>query len=110
MKHRAHLHPDAGETLLLRLPVPASNLVMYSNAADNDYVGVTGTFLGTVAQVSGARRLDFSVPPGGVAKLQAALRRLRRVDLRASAAVGGPAGRLAGPYGLGHAGRAHRAG
>ena len=36
----------------------ASNLVMYVSVADNDYVGVTGTFLG-----------DFSVPPGGVAKL-----------------------------------------
>ena len=28
----------------------ASNLVMYVSAADNDYVGVTGTFLGTAAQ------------------------------------------------------------
>ena len=45
----------------------ASNLVMYVSAADNDYVGVTGTFLGTPSQ--GTARLDFSVPPGGVAKL-----------------------------------------
>ena len=37
---------------------------MYVN---NDYVGVTGTFLGTAAQ--GVWRLDFSAPPGGVAKL-----------------------------------------
>ena len=28
----------------------ASNLVMYVSAADNDYVGVTGTFLGTPSQ------------------------------------------------------------
>ena len=28
----------------------ASNLVMYVSAADNDYVGVTGTFLGTPLQ------------------------------------------------------------
>ena len=28
----------------------ASNLVMYVSAADNDYVGVTGTFLGTASQ------------------------------------------------------------
>ena len=28
----------------------ASNLVMYVSAADNDYVGVTGTFLGTATQ------------------------------------------------------------
>ena len=34
----------------------ASNLVMYVSAADNDYVGVTGTFLGTPSQASGARR------------------------------------------------------
>ena len=48
----------------------ASNLVMYVSAADNDYVGVTGTFLGTAAQgVWSTARLDFSVPPGGVAKL-----------------------------------------
>ena len=46
----------------------ASNLVMYVSAADNDYVGVTGTFLGTASQgVWSTARLDFSVP--GVAKL-----------------------------------------
>ena len=44
----------------------ASNLVMYVSAADNDYVGVTGTFLGTAAQgVWSTARLDFSVPRGG---------------------------------------------
>ena len=49
----------------------ASNLVMYVSAADNDYVGVTGTFLGTPSQgVWSTPRLDFSVPPGGVAKDQ----------------------------------------
>ena len=43
---------------------------MYVSAADNDYVGVTGTFLGTPAQgVWSTARLDFSVPPGGIAKL-----------------------------------------
>ena len=47
---------------------PASNLVMYVSAADNDYVGVTGTFLGTPSQgVWSTARLDFSVPPGGIA-------------------------------------------
>ena len=46
----------------------ASNLVMYVSAADNDYVGVTGTFLGTPSQgVWSTARLDFSVPPGGIA-------------------------------------------
>ena len=43
----------------------ASNLVMYVSAADNDYVGVTGTFLGTASQgVWSTARLDFLVPPG----------------------------------------------
>ena len=61
-----------GETLLLRLLGTgwASNLVMYVSAADNDYVGVTGTFLGTPSQgVWSTARLDFSVPLGGIAKL-----------------------------------------
>ena len=41
---------------------------MYVSAADNDYVGVTGTFLGTPSQgVWSTARLDFSVPPGGIA-------------------------------------------
>ena len=47
----------------------ASNLVMYVSAADNDYVGVTGTFLGTPSQgVWSTARLDFSVPPGGASE------------------------------------------
>ena len=46
----------------------ASNFVMYVSAADNDYVGVTGTFLGTPAQGVWSS-LDFSVPLGGIAKL-----------------------------------------
>ena len=55
LEHRAHLHADAGE---------------YVSAADNDYVGVTGAFLGTASQgVWSTARLDFSVPPGGIAKL-----------------------------------------
>ena len=37
---------------------------MYVSAADNDYVGVTGTFLGTPSQgVWSTACLDFSVPP-----------------------------------------------
>ena len=47
----------------------ASNLVMYVSAADNDYVGVTGTFLGTPSQGVWSTALDFLVPPGGIAKL-----------------------------------------
>ena len=92
LEHRAHLHADAGETLLLRLPVPAgtaSNL--YVSAADNDYVGVTGTFLGTPSQgVWSTARLDFSVPPGGIAKLHFGQRgrpAVQRRELDASGAV-----------------------
>ena len=49
----AHLHADAGETLIpLRLPAQAGHGLQLGDvrAADNDYVGVTGTFLGTAAQ------------------------------------------------------------
>ena len=77
--------------------------------------------------------LEHDAPRLLGASRKAVLRRLRRVDPRAGAAVGGhagpvqhadqgqrlrgrvclrdgPAGRLAGPHRLGHAGRAHRAG
>ena len=61
LEHRAHLHPDGRYRL-----GTASNLVIYVSAADNDYVGVTGAFLGTASQgVWSTARLDFSVPPGG---------------------------------------------
>ena len=60
----------------------ASNLVMYVSAADNDYVGVTGTFLGTASQgLLGAAGRNC----------EAALRSLRRLYPRAGAAVGGHA-------------------
>ena len=115
LEHRAHLHADAGETLLLRLGT-ASNLVMYVSAADNDYVGVTGTFLGTPSQgVWSTARLDFSAPPGGSAAVGGHAGPVQHADqgLGLRGRVGlrdGPAGGLAGPHGLGHAGRAHRAG
>ena len=68
LEHRAHLRADAGDYSFgcrYRLGT-ASNLVMYVSAADNDYAGVTGTFLGTASQgVWSTARLDFSVPPGG---------------------------------------------
>ena len=117
MEHRAHLHADAGRRYSFgcryRLGT-ASNLVMYVSAADNDYVGVTGTFLGTASQgVWSTARLDFSVPPGGIAKLhfgafgglisglaQQSAGTLDLYSMQASAFEGG----------LGHAGRAHCAG
>ena len=91
----------------------ASNLVMYVSAADNDYVGVTGTFLGTPSQgVWSTARLDFSVP-GGIAKLHfgafggsipglvwtCTACRSGPQPLRESRSCDGPAGRLAGPHG-----------
>ena len=77
---------------------------MYVSAADNDYVGVTGTFLGTAAQ--GVWSTPGLLGATGRSR-KAALWSLRqgRVGLR-----DGPAGRLAGPHGLGHAGQAHRTG
>ena len=99
---------DARETLLLRLPVQAGH----------------GLQLGGVRQRG---RTTTTCAAGRNRK--AALRSLRHVYPRAGAAVGGhagpvqhadqglglrgrvgPAGGLAGPHGLGHAGRAHRAG
>ena len=58
---------------------------MYVSAADNDYVGVTGTFLGTPSQHGVPSRC-----PGR--SCEAALRSLRQVRPRAGAAVGGHAG------------------
>ena len=56
---------------------------MYVSAADNNYVGVAGTFLGTPSQ--GVCSTAFSVP-------RAESRSLRRVYPRPGAAVGGHAG------------------
>ena len=103
LEHCAHLHPDAGETLLLRLPVPAGHgLRVWSTA-----------------------RLDFSVPPGGVAKLHFGAFGGSIPGLVQQSAHSGPVqhadqglslrGRVGlrdgpAPHGLGHAGRAHRTG
>ena len=79
----------------------ASNLVMYVSAADNDYVGVTGTFLGTPLQgVWSTARLDFSVSLGklhfgafggsipGLAQQSAGTLDLYSTQIRASAFKG----------------------
>ena len=76
----------------------ASNLVMYVSAADNDYVGVTGTFLGTPSQgVWSTARLDFSAPPHfgafggsipGVVQQSAGTLDLYSMQIRASAFEG----------------------
>ena len=102
----------------------ASNLVMYVSAADNDYVGVTGTFLGTPSQgVWSTGRAESrsctSEPSAGPSPGWCSSRRARWTVQHADQGLGlrgrvglrdGPAGGLAGPHGLGHAGRAHRAG
>ena len=76
---------------VLRLPVQAGHGLQLGDVCqrgDNDYVGVTGTFLGTPSQgVWSTARLDFSMPPGTIAKLHFG---------------------AFGPHGLGHAGRAHQ--
>ena len=91
-------------------------------------MGVTGTFLGTPSQgVWSTARLDFSAPPGGIAKLHfgafggsipglvqqsAGTLDLYSMQIRASAFEGdfffsdGPAGGLAGPHGTGSPRRA----
>ena len=63
----AHLHPGAGETLLLWLLVPAGHDLAVRQRGRQRLRG-TGTFLGTPSQGS-LERLDFLVPPGGIAKL-----------------------------------------
>ena len=122
LEHRAHLHADAGETLLLRLPVPAGARLRGRHRH--------------LPRHALAGRLEHGAPGllGAAGRIrEAALRSLRRVYPRAGAAVGGhagpvqhadqgqrlpgrvclsngPAGGLAGPHGLGHAGRAHHVG
>ena len=69
---------------------------MYVSAADNDYVGVTGTFLGTPSQgVWSTARLDFSVPCGafggsipGLVQQSAGTLDLYSTQIRASAFEG----------------------
>ena len=72
LEHRAHLHADAGETLLLRLPVPAGHGLQLGDVRQRGRQRLRGRHrhLGTPSQgVWSTARLDFSVPPGGIAKL-----------------------------------------
>ena len=63
----------------------ASNLVMYVSAADNDYVGVTGTFLGTASKLHfGA--FGGSIP--GLVQQSAGTLDLYSMQIRASAFEG----------------------
>ena len=88
----------------------ASNLVMYVSAADNDYVGVTGTFLGTASPglLGAAAKLHFGAFGGsipGLVQQSAGTLDLYSTQIRASAFEGESVSVLAGPHGLGHAGR-----
>ena len=129
LEHRPHLHADAGETLLLRLPVPAGHGLQLGDVRQRGRQRLRGRH-----RHFPRHALAGSVEHGAPGlNREAALRSLRRVHPRAGAAVGGhagpvqhadqgqrlrgrvclsdgPAGGLAGPHGLGHAGRAHRAG
>ena len=135
LEHRAHLHADAGETLLFRLPVPAGHGLQLGDVRQRGRQRLRGRH-----RHFPRHALAGSVEHGAPGLLgaagrnrEAALRSLRRLHPRAGTAVGGhagpvqhadqgqrlrgrvclsdgPAGGLAGPHGLGHAGRAHRAG
>ena len=135
LEHCAHLHADAGETLLLRLPVPAGHGLQLGDVRQRGRQRLRGRHRHFPRHAL-AGRLEHGAPGllGAAGRnREAALRSLRRVHPRAGAAVGGhagpvqhadqgqrlrgrvclrdgPAGGLAGPHGLGHAGRAHRAG
>ena len=135
LEHRAHLHADAGEMLLLRLPVPAGHGLQLGDVRQRGRQRLRGRHR-HLPRHGLAGRLEHGAPGllGAAGwNREAALRSLRRVYPRAGAAVGGhagpvqhadqglglrgrvclsngPAGGLAGPHGLGHAGRAHRAG
>ena len=63
-EHRAYLHADTGETLLLRLPVPVGHGLQLG-----DDVAVTSTFLGALAGRLEHGAPGLSVPLGGIAKL-----------------------------------------
>ena len=135
LEHRAHLHADAGETLLLRLPVPAGHGLQLGDVRQRGRQRLRGRHR-HLPRHALAGSLEHGAPGllGAAGRnREAALRSLWRLHPRAGAAVGGhagpvqhadqgqrlrgrvclsdgPAGGLAGPHGLGHAGRAHRAG
>ena len=121
--------------LLLRLPVPAGHGLQPGDVRQRRRQRLRGRHR-HLPRHALAGRLEHGAPGllGAAGRnREAALRSLRRVYPRAGAAVGGhagpvqhadqgqrlqgrvglrdgPAGGLAGPHGLGHAGRAHRAG
>ena len=67
-EHRPHLHSDAGETLLLRLPAQAGHGLQLGDVRQRGRQRLRGRHLPRHGR-AGRLELDFSVPPGGVAKL-----------------------------------------
>ena len=129
LEHRAHLHADGGETLLLRLPVLAGHGLQLGDVRQRGRQRLRGRHR-RLPRHALAGRLEHGAPGllGAAGRnREAALRSLRRLHPRAGAAVGGHAGPvqhadqgqrlrgkvchsngfaggLAGPHGLGHAG------
>ena len=69
LEHRAHLHADAGETLLLRLPVQAGHGLQLGDVRQRGRQRLRGRHRHLPRHALARRLEDFSVPPGGVAKL-----------------------------------------
>ena len=126
LEHCAHL-ANTGETLLLRLPVPAGHGLQLGDVRQRGRQRLRGRHR-HLPRHSLAGRLEHgapglpqsctSEPSAGLSPGWCSSRRARwtcTAQIRASAFEGvglgnGPAGKLAGPHDLGHAGRAYRAG
>ena len=94
LEHRAHLHADAGETLLLRLPVQAGHGLQLGDVRQRGRQRLRGRHR-HLPRHALAGRLEHGAPGllGAAGRnREAALRSLRRLYPRAGAAVGGHAG------------------
>ena len=63
------LHADAGETLLLRLPVPTGHGLQLGDVRQRGRQRLRGRHRHLPRHALAGRLEDFSVPPGGIAKL-----------------------------------------
>ena len=91
LEHRAHLHADAGETLLLRLPVPAGHGLQLGDVRQRGRQRLRGRHR-HLPRHALAGRLEHGAPGllgAAERNREAALRSLRRLYPRAGAAVGG---------------------
>ena len=90
LEHRAHLHADAGETLLLWLPVPAGHGLQLGDVRQRGRQRLRGRHR-HLPRHALAGRLEHGAPGllGAAGRnREAALRSLRRLHPRAGAAVG----------------------